>query len=165
MPWIPTWILECTLMALQAQRLSFSFQFQLEFIWEFASRKFFNKRFLYFCRKNLLNLKEFAHFAVNAPLSICEQFIQIIFPCRDIGPATATLDSRPRHWTRDRDFGLATRDMGPATRDPRLLVKLDAQVLFGRSFRTSGLLCQRTTAHELCSQGQTFVELNFFFTV
>ena len=41
----------------------------------------------------------------------------MIFPCRDIGPATATLDSRPRHWTRDRDFG-------PATRDPRLLVKL-----------------------------------------
>ena len=31
--------------------------------------------------------------------------------------ATATLDPRPRHWTRDRDFG-------PATRDPRLLVKL-----------------------------------------
>ena len=62
-------------MALQAQRLSFSFQFQLEFIWEFASRKFFNKRFLYFCRKNLLNLKEFAYFAVNAPLSICQQFI------------------------------------------------------------------------------------------
>ena len=43
--------------------------------------------------------------------------LQIIFPCRDIGPATATLDPRPRHWTRDRDFG-------PATRDPRLLVKL-----------------------------------------
>ena len=42
---------------------------------------------------------------------------QIIFPCRDIGPATATLDPRPRHWTRDRDFG-------PTTRDPRLLVKL-----------------------------------------
>ena len=36
--------------------------------------------------------------------------LQIIFPCRDIGPATATLDPRPRHWTRDRDFGLATRD-------------------------------------------------------
>ena len=32
--------------------------------------------------------------------------LQIIFPCRDIGPATATLDPRP------------------ATRDPRLLVKL-----------------------------------------
>ena len=30
----------------------------------------------------------------------------MIFPCRDIGPATATLDPRP------------------ATRDPRLLVKL-----------------------------------------
>ena len=56
--------------------------------------------------------------------------LQIIFPCRDIGPATATLDSRPRHWTRDRDFGPATatldprprhwtrdRDFGPATRD------------------------------------------------
>ena len=49
---------------------------------------------------------------------------QIIFPCRDIGPATATLDPRPRAldprarlWTHDRDFG-------PATRDPRLLVKL-----------------------------------------
>ena len=63
---------------------------------------------------------------------------QIIFPCRDIGPATATLDPRPRHWTRDRDIGPATatldprprhwtrdRDIGPATRDPRLLVKLD----------------------------------------
>ena len=43
--------------------------------------------------------------------------LQIIFPCRDIGPATATLDPRPRHWTCYRDFG-------PATRDPRLLVKL-----------------------------------------
>ena len=43
--------------------------------------------------------------------------LQIIFPCRDIRPATASLDPRPRHWTRDRDFG-------PATRDPRLLVKL-----------------------------------------
>ena len=43
---------------------------------------------------------------------------------RDFGLATATLDSRPRLWTRDRDFGLATRDMGPATRDPRLLLKL-----------------------------------------
>ena len=27
--------------------------------------------------------------------------LQIIFPCRDIGPATATLDPRPRLWTRD----------------------------------------------------------------
>ena len=51
---------------------------------------------------------------------------QIIFPCRDIetrdrdiGPATATLDPRPRHWTRDRDSGPATRDPRPATRDPR----------------------------------------------
>ena len=26
---------------------------------------------------------------------------QIIFPCRYIGHATATLDPRPRHWTRD----------------------------------------------------------------
>ena len=33
---------------------------------------------------------------------------QIIFPCPDIGPATATLDPRPRHWTRDCDFGPAT---------------------------------------------------------
>ena len=45
---------------------------------------------------------------------------QIIFPYRDIGPATATLDPRPRLWTRDRDFG-------PTTRDPRLLVKLSRQ--------------------------------------
>ena len=35
---------------------------------------------------------------------------------RDFGPATATLDPRPRHWTHDRDLW---------TRDPRLLVKLD----------------------------------------
>ena len=34
---------------------------------------------------------------------------------RDIGPTTATLDPRPRHWTRDRDFGPATRDPRPAT--------------------------------------------------
>ena len=40
---------------------------------------------------------------------------QIIFPCLDIGSATATLDPRPRHWT---------GDPRPATRDPRLLVKL-----------------------------------------
>ena len=31
------------------------------------------------------------------------------------------LDPRPRHWTRDRDFG-------PTTRDPRLLVKLVCEV-------------------------------------
>jgi len=30
------------------------------------------------------------------------------------------------------------------------------------SLRTSGVLCQRTTAHELCSQGKTFFELTFF---
>ena len=35
-----------------------------------------------------------------------------------------TLDPRPRLWTRDRDFGPATRHPPPATRDPRLLVKL-----------------------------------------
>ena len=35
---------------------------------------------------------------------------------KSFSPA-ATLDPLPRHWTRDRDFG-------PATRDPRLLVKL-----------------------------------------
>ena len=49
--------------------------------------------------------------------------LQIIFPCRDIGPATATLDPRPRHWTRDRDFGPATGALDPRprlwTRDPR----------------------------------------------
>ena len=49
--------------------------------------------------------------------------VQIIFPCRDIGPATATLDPRPRHWTRDRDLGpaTATLDSRPRhwTRDPR----------------------------------------------
>ena len=48
---------------------------------------------------------------------------QIIFPCRDIGPATATLDPRPRHWTRDRDIGPATATLDPRprhwTRDPR----------------------------------------------
>ena len=38
---------------------------------------------------------------------------QIIFPCRDIGPATATLDPRPRLWTRD--TRLWTRDTRPAT--------------------------------------------------
>ena len=45
---------------------------------------------------------------------------------RDIGPATATLDPRPRPWTRDRDIrpATATLDPRPATRDPRLLVKL-----------------------------------------
>ena len=63
--------------------------------------------------------------------------LQIIFPRRDIGPATATLDPRPRHWTHDRDIGpttatldprprLWTRDPRLATRDPRLLVKLNA---------------------------------------
>ena len=41
--------------------------------------------------------------------------LQIIFPCRDIGPATTTLNPRPRHWTRDRDFGPVTRDLRPAT--------------------------------------------------
>ena len=49
---------------------------------------------------------------------------QIIFPCRDIGPATATLDPRPRLWTRDRDIGPATATLDPRprhwTRDPRL---------------------------------------------
>ena len=51
------------------------------------------------------------------PFILCSyQPFSIIFPCRDIGPATATatLDPRPRHWTRDRDIGPAT-----ATLDPR----------------------------------------------
>ena len=30
------------------------------------------------------------------------------------------------------------------------------------SLKTSGLLCQRTTAHDLCSQGKTFFYLTFF---
>ena len=74
--------------------------------------------------------------------------LQIIFPRRDIGPATATFDPRPRLWTRDRGIGPATAtldprprlwtcDPRPATRDPRLLVKLlfgnflEIQQLFG----------------------------------
>ena len=48
---------------------------------------------------------------------------QIIFPCCDIGPTTATLDSRPRHWIRDRDIGPATATLDPRprlwTRDTR----------------------------------------------
>ena len=57
-------------------------------------------------------------------------------PAATLRPATATLDPRPRHWTRDRDIGPATatvdprpatRDPRPATRDPRLLVKLILQ--------------------------------------
>ena len=46
---------------------------------------------------------------------------QIISPFRDIGPATATLDLRPRHWSRDRALEPQPR---PATRDPRPLLKL-----------------------------------------
>ena len=34
---------------------------------------------------------------------------------RDIGPTTATLDPRPRLWTRDRDFGPATISQTPFT--------------------------------------------------
>ena len=49
--------------------------------------------------------------------------LQIIFPCRDIGPATATLDPRSRLWTRDRDIGPATATLDPRprlwTHDPR----------------------------------------------
>ena len=80
--------------------------------------------------------------------------LQIIFPCRDIGPATATLDMRPRHWTRDRDFGPATatldprprhwtrdRDFGPATRDPRLLVKLISTTCIPRVTQIGPSLC------------------------
>ena len=48
--------------------------------------------------------------------------LQTIFPCSDIGPATATLDPRPRHWTRDLAIGPRprhwTRDLaiGPRSR-------------------------------------------------
>ena len=56
-------------------------------------------------------------------LSLSYLELQIIFPCRDIGPATATLDPRPRHWTGDPDFGPATATLDPRprlwTRDPR----------------------------------------------
>ena len=48
---------------------------------------------------------------------------------KSFSPA-ATLDPRPRLWTRDRDIGpaTATLDPRPATRDPRLLVKLVCEV-------------------------------------
>ena len=54
---------------------------------------------------------------------------QIIFPCRDIGPATATLDPRPRLWTRDRDIGptTATLDPRPATISQKTLKAFDTR--------------------------------------
>ena len=82
--------------------------------------------------------------------------LQIIFPCRDIGPATATLDPRPRHWTRDRDFGPATRDFGPATRDPRLLVKL-LKKAFTRN------ISRLETVHLLLKTILESFKLHFFF--
>ena len=49
---------------------------------------------------------------------------------KSFSPA-ATLEPRARNWTRDRDFGPATRDFGPTaatwTRDLRLLVKLNTE--------------------------------------
>ena len=67
---------------------------------------------------------------------------QIIFPCRDIGPAiaTATLDPRPRHWTRYRDFGPATATLEPRprhwTHDPRPAT-ISQTRLTGASFLTN----------------------------
>ena len=78
--------------------------------------------------------------------------LQIIFPCRDIGPATATLDPRPRHWTRDRDFG-------PATRDPRLLVKLIIHLQ--APFRVGVLTRQMEISKEKMSAVRESVELLF----
>ena len=68
---------------------------------------------------------------------------QIIFPCRDIGPATATLDPRPRLWTRDRDFGPATAtvDPRPATRDPRPATISQTRWLLKFSFRAWQKYC------------------------
>ena len=62
------------------------------------------------------------------------RFHSVTSNSKSFSPA-ATLDPRPRLWTRDRDIGPATasldprlrlwtRDPRPATRDPRLLVKL-----------------------------------------
>ena len=45
-------------------------------------------------------------------------FISVVFT--QLLPRTPNHFPLPRHWTRDRDFG-------PATRDPRLLVKLSRQ--------------------------------------
>ena len=52
---------------------------------------------------------------------------QIIFSCRDIGPATAILDPRPRHWTRDRDCGPATISQTQKERRPHFRLTCVAQ--------------------------------------
>ena len=58
------------------------------------------------------------------------RFHSVTSNSKSFSPA-ATLDPRQRHWTRDRDFGpaTATLDPRPATRDPRLLVKLFESIL------------------------------------
>ena len=59
MSWIPTWMY-FTGTSSPTSLLLFPVSCAKSLFWEFASRKFFNKRFLYFCRKHLLNLKEFS---------------------------------------------------------------------------------------------------------
>ena len=76
---------------------------------------------------------------------------QIIFPA-------ATLDPRPRHWTRDRDFGpaTATLDPRPATRDPRLLVKLCFE-WFQHCSNIATLCCAK---NRLCESSRVTLPLN-----
>ena len=59
MPWIPTWMY-FTGTSSPTSLLLFPVTCAKSLFWEFATRKFFNKRFLYFCRKHLLKLKQFS---------------------------------------------------------------------------------------------------------
>ena len=70
--------------------------------------------------------------------------LQIIFPRRDIGPAT--LDPRPRHWTRDRDIGPATRDYSSNSFDRGWI----------RPIKTFGLVPLSLYIHQLHYEARRF---------
>ena len=65
---------------------------------------------------------------------------------RDIGPATATLDPRPRHWTRDRDIGPATRDYSSNSFDRGWI----------RPIKTFGLVPLSLYIHQLHYEARRF---------
>ena len=79
--------------------------------WDFWGAKSWSRDFFGFCWKKKKCFPFILFSYQSFSLSYLE--LQTIFPCSDIGPATATLDPRPRHWTRDRAIGPRPRHWTP----------------------------------------------------